>query len=300
MSGTQHVAAPKLLVDDTAEGVRVITLNDPQHRNAVDSDMMDGLVDAVEELAGRPDLRALVITGAGPSFCSGAAIHSLPDVLGSSDGTAAEPEASWTQLDPVYTAQHGSSPSGPPIVSLLQDLVKPSFAAVNGHAYGMGLGLALACDFRIAGASARFNSAFIRSALVPGDGSGWKLSRLVGPSRALWMHLFAETISAEEAYRIGLADRTVPDGELLARTLEWASVLARGPVLAMGLTKQLAKRGEDQELGEHLALAARAQELARKSRDHAEGIRAFREKRAPDFGRSINNDIDVNVNKLLR
>jgi 2-(1,2-epoxy-1,2-dihydrophenyl)acetyl-CoA isomerase len=258
---TTRNGVPPVLVDDTPAGVRVITLNDPGRRNAVDLDMMAALVAAVGEVADRPDLRALVITGAGRSFCAGAAVHSLPAALDRSDP---------------------ASP-GPPVVTMLRDLAEPSFAAVNGHAYGLGLGIALACDFRIAGAGARFNSAFVRSALVPGDGSAWLLPRVVGSSRALWMHLFADTVDADEAYRIGLADRIVPDEALLSATVEWASTLARGPALATGLIKQLVSRCGEQEFGDHLALAARAQEQTRANGDHAEGVRAFVEKRAPNF-----------------
>jgi 2-(1,2-epoxy-1,2-dihydrophenyl)acetyl-CoA isomerase len=273
-------ASPKLLVDDTAEGVRLLTLNDPRRRNAVDPEMMDALVAAVGEVASRPDLRALVITGAGSAFCSGAAIHSLSGVLRGGDEDAANPATARRVLDPVHPGRHQAT-QGPPVVAMLADLAKPSFAAVNGHAYGLGLGLALACDFRIAGAGARFNAAFIRSALVPGDGSAWKLPRLVGTSRALWLLLSAETLGAAEAHRIGLVDRMVPDDELLASTLASASALARGPQLATVLTKHLVYRGEDQELAEHLAMASRAQELARASDEYDAAVRAFTDKRRP-------------------
>jgi 2-(1,2-epoxy-1,2-dihydrophenyl)acetyl-CoA isomerase len=172
---------------------------------------------------------------------------------------------------------------GPAIVRQLHNLQKPSIAAVNGHAYGLGCGIALSCDLRVAGHSARFNEAFIRNGLVPADGSCWQLPRLVGMANALWMEYSGEAVDGPEAYRIGLANKVVPDGELLPAALEMAGKLARGPVYAMGLIKQLVHQGFQQDLSQHLPLASRAQALTRTTYDHKEGVRAFLEKRPPEF-----------------
>lgn len=229
----------RVLVDDTDHGVRVVTLNDPDNRNAIDLQMMGALLAAVEETDARTDLRALVITGTGSSFCAGAALHALPSAL------------------------DASSSDGPALIPALHELRKPSFAAVNGHAYGLGLGLALACDFRVAGKSGRFNSAFVRHALIPGDGSAWLLPRVVGASRALWMHLFADTVDAEEALRIGLADQLVADDDLLDATLGWATRLACRPAVATALIKELVAGSRETDLRRHMMQATAFQQRAR-------------------------------------
>jgi enoyl-CoA hydratase/carnithine racemase len=229
----------RVLVTDSDRGVRVVTLNDPGNRNAIDLQMMAALLAAVEETDARTDLRALVITGAGSSFCAGAALHALPAAL------------------------DAASSVGPALIPALHELRQPSFAAVNGPAYGLGLGLALACDFRVVGRSGRFNSAFVRHALVPADGSAWLLPRVVGPSRALWMQLFADSVDAEEALRIGLADQLVEDDDLLGATLRWATRLAGGPAATTALIKELVAGSRETDLRRHMMQAAAFQQTAR-------------------------------------
>jgi 2-(1,2-epoxy-1,2-dihydrophenyl)acetyl-CoA isomerase len=135
----------------------------------------------------------------------------------------------------------------------------------------------------VAGESARFSEAFIRNGLIPADGSAWQLPKLIGPARSLWMQYTGEAIDGPEAERLGIVNKTVPDEQLLDTALEMASRLARGPVFSMGMIKQLVMRGFDQTLPEHMALASRAQDLARQTDDHKEGVQAFLEKREPQF-----------------
>ncbi|MDA1258121.1 MAG: enoyl-CoA hydratase-related protein [Chloroflexi bacterium] len=278
----------KIISETTPEGVLILTMNDPDTLNALGEPLMPELESEVDRFAADGDLRALVITGAGRAFSSGANVRGFQRRIDDAAASAADhPESratSWEELDPDYTAREMLQvKTGPPIVTKLHNLHKPSFAAVNGHAYGLGCGIALSCDIRIAGESARFNEAFIRNGLVPADGSAWQLPKLVGMANALWMQYSGEPVDGNEAYRIGLANRVVPDDKLMETTMEMATKLARGPVYAMGIVKQLIHQGYEQELSEHLPLASRGQDLTRKTYDHKEGVAAFLEKRKPEF-----------------
>jgi enoyl-CoA hydratase/carnithine racemase len=275
------------VVDDK---IFVLTMNDPTTRNALGEELMGLLTGHIDRFATDPDLRCLVITGAGTAFSSGANVRGFARRIASAeasatqDGAAPDVPQPWQQLDPVYTAREtGNFAMGPTIVRQLHNLQKPSIAAVNGHAYGLGCGIALSCDFRIAAESARFNEAFIRNGLVPADGSAWQLPKLVGMANALWMQFSGEAVDGQEAYRIGLANKVVPDDQLMKATLEMAGKLASGPVFAMGLLKQLIHQGYQQDLSQHLPLASRAQALTRTTYDHKEGVQAFLEKRKPEF-----------------
>ena len=275
------------VVDDK---IFVLTMNDPTTRNALGEELMGLLTGHIDRFATDPDLRCLVITGAGTAFSSGANVRGFARRIASAEASATEDGAApdvpqpWQQLDPVYTAREtGNFAMGPAIVRQLHNLQKPSIAAVNGHAYGLGCGIALSCDFRIAAESARFNEAFIRNGLVPADGSAWQLPKLVGMANALWMQFSGEAVDGQEAYRIGLANKVVPDDQLMKATLEMAGKLASGPVFAMGLLKQLIHQGYQQDLSQHLPLASRAQALTRTTYDHKEGVQAFLEKRKPEF-----------------
>jgi enoyl-CoA hydratase/carnithine racemase len=275
------------VVDDK---IFVLTMNDPTTRNALGEELMGLLTGHIDRFATDPDLRCLVITGAGTAFSSGANVRGFARRIASAEASAAQDGAApdvaqpWQQLDPVYTAREtGNFAMGPAIVRQLHNLQKPSVAAVNGHAYGLGCGIALSCDFRIAAESARFNEAFIRNGLVPADGSAWQLPKLVGMANALWMQFSGEAVDGQEAYRIGLANKVVPDDQLMKAALEMAGKLASGPVFAMGLLKQLIHQGYQQDLSQHLPLASRAQALTRSTYDHKEGVQAFLEKRKPEF-----------------
>ena len=285
--------ADVLLKRQTADGVLILTLNDPATRNALGPALSDDLVQTVNAFGENPDLRCLVLTGAGTAFCSGANVRGFKQRIEQAEKSGKEKAASaqtertpgpWEALDPVYGArERGGQRMGPEIVRVLHNLQKPSIAAVNGAAYGLGCGIALACDLRIAGRAARFSEAFIRNGLVPADGSTWQLPKLIGMANTLWMQYTGDAVDGEQAQRIGLVNEVVDDNKLLDRAIEIATRLAKGPIYSMGLIKQLVHQATQQDLAEHLALASRAQELARKTQDHKEGVAAFLEKRAPKF-----------------
>lgn len=279
-----------LLKRQAADGVLILTLNDPPTRNALGPALSDDLVQTVNEFGNNPDLRCLVITGAGTAFCSGANVRGFRQRIQEAEknkaaaGNAEPRPGPWEALDPVYGArERGGQRMGPEIVRVLHNLQKPSIAAVNGAAYGLGCGIALACDIRVAGRAARFSEAFIRNGLVPADGSTWQLPKLIGMANTLWMQYTGDAVDGEQAQRLGLVNEVVDDDKLLDRAVEMATRLAKGPIYSMGLIKQLVHQATQQDLAEHLALASRAQELARKTQDHKEGVAAFLEKRAPKF-----------------
>ena len=278
----------KVLVDHPVKGVRLLTMNDPEILNSLGDELLPALTEEVERFRTDAAARCLVITGAGRAFSSGANVRGFQRRIDDREAASAAGQPPrkepWEDLDPIYTAREAERGArGPQIVRLLHNLDKPSFAAVNGHAYGLGCGIALSCDFRVAAESARFNEAFIRTGLVPADGSAWQLPKLVGMSNALWMQYSGLPVDGQEAYRIGLANWVVPDEQLMDFTLEKAALLARGPVYAMGIVKQLIHQGYQTDLWEHLPLASRGQALTRLTDDHREGVRAFLEKRPAEF-----------------
>ena len=246
--------------------VGVITLNRPEKMNAIDRGLIDGFESMIED--SRADgVRALIVTGAGRGFCAGADLTAPPG-QGHTPGTES-------------LAKKGL-PLGYPSL-LLQQFPRPTIAAVNGAAVGAGFGLALACDIRIAGESARFSAIFAKRALSPDYGCTQLLPMAVGMSKALELMYTGDIIDANEAESIGLVSCVVPDDDLLERTMDLASRLASGPSVAHGLTKQLAYSAMSRDLRDQLWLEGQASQATGATEDRAEGVRAFHERREPVF-----------------
>ena len=238
------------------------------------------------------DDRALVLTGRDPSFCSGANIRRFDETLDrierNEDADAERPPLPWGGMEArlgqraTEKAEAGfGSVSNVPI--RVNETQKPTIAAVNGHAIGVGLGLALSCDVRLASERAEFAEAFVRMGLVPGDGSCWQLPRLIGLSNTYYMQYTGDRIGADDAYRMGLVSKTLPHADLLPAAMDLARRLAGGATYAMSLTKYLVQQSFGMGFEESSRLAQTAQELARRSGDHKEAVRAFLEKRKPEF-----------------
>jgi 2-(1,2-epoxy-1,2-dihydrophenyl)acetyl-CoA isomerase len=247
---------------ETSDGVVTITLNRPESLNALNATMRGELLAAVKA-AGRDDaVRALVITGEGRGFCSGADLR----------GGGGERE-----FRRVLTDEYN------PLITALRELPKPAIAAVNGVAAGAGMALALACDLVYAADDARFILAFGRIGLVPDSGITRTLVRALGRHRATALIFGGEPLPAAEALAAGLVNAVVPSSELTSAVRAAATQLAAAPTRAIGLAKRSINHAEDALLAESLAMEAALQELAGRTQDHAEGIAAFGEKREPRF-----------------
>jgi 2-(1,2-epoxy-1,2-dihydrophenyl)acetyl-CoA isomerase len=255
------------IVFERRGGVAWLTLNRPDVRNAINQEMREELLDAIDRVAGDPELRCLVVTGAGEGFCTGA------DISGSSRSATREAGA---VRDVIRTGTQR-------LFRALWELEVPAVAAVNGVAAGFGCHLAFACDLLVASENARFIEVFARRGIVPDGGGAYILPRLIGLARAKEMVLFADPWSAADAERIGLVNRVVPPTELEKAATEWAERLAEGPTRALGLAKRLLNRSLESTLEASLEEEALTQELITGTNDIREGMAAFAERRDPRF-----------------
>lgn len=249
-------------VDSERSGdVLTVTLNRPDVLNALDGATHRHLRVALKEAAD-PEVRAVVLTGAGRGFCVGQDL--------------AEFGAETDIGEHLRTHYH-------PNIRALRALDKPVLAAVNGPAAGAGLSLACACDVRIAADSASFVPAFVSIGLVPDSGGSFFLSRLLGPARAFEWMSSGRKLGADEALAWGLVSEVVPANELHGRARERAVELAQAPTRGIAMTKRLFDRAPAATLDEQLEFEAQLQAAAAKTDDFREGVAAFREKRAPRF-----------------
>lgn len=258
-------APSTVLVDvDPASRVATITLNRPEALNALTVPMKVDLLAALRRLERDDAIRAVILTGAGRAFCAG---QDLRERL--------EPDAAplGVEVRERYN----------PIVLLMRNLPKPIVGAINGVAAGAGASLALACDIRIASEAASIALAFGRVGLVPDSGATWLLPRLVGAARAAELALLGDALSASDAARLGLFGRVVAADELATEARAVAARLAAGAPRAAALTKRALNASWERDLESALEYEAHLQDMAGRTRDHAEGMAAFLEKRPPRF-----------------
>lgn len=252
--------------------ILTVTLNLPERRNPIsDPAMVDALEGALQSADADPGVRVVVLTGAGSAFSSGGDLSTMRPGAGGLRDHA-----------PVGTRRNYKR-GIQRLPLLLESLDVPVIAAVNGPAIGAGCDLACMCDIRIAARSARFAESFVKVGLIPGDGGAWLLPRIVGFSRATEMALTGDMIDADTALAFGLVSQVVPDAELLdcARTV--ADRIAANPPHAVRMTRRLLREASASTLASTLELSAALQALTHETRDHAEAIDAFEEKRAPSF-----------------
>jgi 2-(1,2-epoxy-1,2-dihydrophenyl)acetyl-CoA isomerase len=247
--------------------VATVALARPDKLNALNAAMHAELRETLDRLEQDEAVQAVVLTGEGRAFSSGQDLtEDLPrDAQGRID------------LGPPLARDYN------PLVLKLADFSKVTIAALNGPAVGASMNIALACDVVLAARSAFLQEAFSRIALIPDAGGTWILPRLVGPKQALALMLSADPVPAEQAQAMGLVYRVFDDAAFADEVAAFAARIAEGPGLAYRLTKQAVAQSLSNDLAAQLALEARLQSEAGFSRDFAEGIAAFREKRAPRF-----------------
>jgi len=248
--------------------VAVLTLDRPDVLNAFDEPLSAALVASVTDAAADPSVRCVVITGAGRAFSAGQDLRDRAKAL-----------AAGGELrlgDELRRRYH-------PAITTIREMRKPVVAAVNGVAAGAGLGIAVACDIRVAAASATFRAAWSKVGLVPDAASAYFLPRLVGWGRAIDIVFSGGSIAADEALHIGLASRVWPDAVFADQWRAYAHELAAGPTEAYALTKEGFNAAWDRDLRAFLETEAALQDRAGRSVDYVEGVRAFLDKRPPRF-----------------
>ena len=251
------------LLIDRAGGVVTVTLNRPERKNAINDAMWDELLETFIAIANNTaEDRVVVVTGAGGAFCSGADIG----------GGSVDESNGLTRMRHVGD-----------VCASLHALPQPVIAKVGGVAAGAGLNLALGCDLIVASDEARFSEIFARRGLSIDFGGSWVLPRLVGLHKAKELVLLADIISAKEAQDIGIVNRVVPAGELDRFVEDWSSRLAAGPPLALSMSKRLLNQSSAVSLTQALEAEALAQNVNFQSKDTAEAMIAFVQKREPRF-----------------
>ena len=257
------------LLEVIVDGVAVLTLNRPDRLNAMSGSMLDGLLEALPRLAEDAAVGAIVLTGAGRGFCAGG------DVKAMAEGT----EMSGTTLEERARGLRTHME----VSRWLHEMPKPTIAMVKGAAAGAGLSLALACDLRMAGESARFATAFARVGYSGDFGGSYFLTQLVGTGKARELYYTAEIVDAPQALALGLVNRVVPDARLEQETMALAARIAKGPRVALSYMKRNMNAAESGTLKDLLDLEAWHHARTGMTEDHREAARAFVEKREPQF-----------------
>jgi 2-(1,2-epoxy-1,2-dihydrophenyl)acetyl-CoA isomerase len=246
---------------ESADGIARVTLAAPERRNALTPEEFAELRGILAAIAANPAERAVVLTGEGTSFCAGAFLPA--------DGPKEPPITLMRQINETARALHR--------------LPQPCVAAVNGHAVGAGMSLALGCDLVVASTTATFSQIFVKRGLSPDFGSSWLLPRTVGLHQAKKLALLGDTIDAAEAARLGIAAEVVPPGELAAAATRLAQRLAAGPPIALALTKELLNQAFTSGFDDALDREAAANAVNSTAEDAMEALNAFKEKRTPEF-----------------
>jgi 2-(1,2-epoxy-1,2-dihydrophenyl)acetyl-CoA isomerase len=271
-----------VLFDKRPSGVASITLNRPDSLNAMGGELMPLLAQHLRECASDPEVRCVVLTGAGRAFCAGGDVKAMAaqrDILSGANGgrkPLSGPALLARSVQLLRQSQRDTS-------GMLHTMPKVTIAMVNGHAVGAGLSLALACDIRIASDKAKFGTAF-RNVGFSGDfGGSYFLQKLIGTERARLLYYTGQVVEAQEALQLGICSKVVAHDDLEPETMKIAEHIASGPTLAYTRMKENFNRGESSDLFTLLDQEALNMTLSGQTRDHMEAARAFVEKRQPTF-----------------
>ena len=256
------------LLYEVKDGIATLTLNRPERLNALGGTLRQDLHDAVTRAGADPEVRVMVVTGAGKGFCSGGDVKVM--------GEAKAGQRERPLIEKV-------APGRDRTLLAMREAPQPIIAAVNGAAAGAGMNLALGCDLRIASTNAKFTQAFVKRGLHPDWGGTYFLPRVVGMAKACEMIFTGEVIDAAEALRLGIVSQVVAPEELLPAAYDLARRIAAGPPVAIRLAKRSLYANEDLDLRGALQIETMAQNICFETEDATEGIRAFGEKRAPIF-----------------
>ncbi|MCM3078706.1 enoyl-CoA hydratase-related protein [Brevibacillus invocatus] len=248
---------------EVSEGVAILTMNRPDKFNAFNERMNKEITDALKQAQKDPEVRCILLTGAGRAFNAG---QDLGDVLGGD-----------VDFGGFLRNRYN------PMILQFQKTEKPIIAAINGVAAGAGMSIALACDIRLASDKASLVNAFVNIGLVPDSGGCYYLPRIVGMGKALELAMTGEKVPAEEALRLGLVNQVYPTEQFWEESLAYARKLAALPTRSIGLIKRTMYKSLELGLEETLEYEAYAQEIAGQTADYKEGVNAFMEKRAPRF-----------------
>src|SRR2546426_9191894 len=259
----------KCLLYEVKDAVATLTLNRPERLNALGDTLRDDLYAAVLRASGDADVQVMLVTGAGKGFCAGGDVKAMNDTKkGRAPGRPLEDKV---------------APLRARVLRAMRDAPKPVIAAVNGAAAGAGMNLALGCDIRLASTAAKFTQAFVKRGLHPDWGGTYFLPRLVGMAKACELVFTGEIIDAQEARRLGIVNAVYQPEELMPATYELARKIAAGPAVAIRLAKRALYHSEESDLRGALEFETFAQNVCSETEDAREGIKAFVEKRAPQF-----------------
>jgi len=269
---TRKMTTHETIIVEKTDSLGKITLNRPDQLNAINDKMGEEFHTALRDIEKDDRIRCLVITGAGRAFSAGEDISGLKERYAESDDAAKHPSLG----DHLRKKYH-------PIILRMRGMEKPIIAQLNGIAAGSGASIALACDMRIASEDAGLKQAFVGVGLVSDSGSSYFLTQMVGQGRALELIMTGRTVPAKEAEQLGLVNRVVPRENLSKTVDEVARQLASGPTKTLGMDKRLVTRAAVVDLAEALEYEALHQDIAGKTKDHLEAVKAFLEKRQPRF-----------------
>ena len=247
------------------DGIGTILLNRPHRKNAFTLSMLDQWAEALRSARNDPDVRVVLVTGAGGDFCAGVDLEEFAEIT-----------ATLARQEVLHNRVHR-------IAAALLDLDKPVIAALDGVAVGAGMDMALACDIRIASDRVRFSEAYVRVGLIPGDGGAHLLPRIVGHARALELLWTGRFVEAQEALELGLVLSLHDRAALPDAAKDLCQRLASGPPIAIRAIKRLVRAGERTDFLTSLSMVAAEQAVVQSTADSAEARRAFHEKRPPRF-----------------